>query len=141
MNVSTKLLTHLIDRNEPAAMRQLARMILEGKAVQPDRMKLSPRHLLLAAALSNDRKAGWLLCSYYLTGKYGFRKSFDCARRWMECTERRLFSDSQLLYIDSAFEVEARLLYQRWRRWLATHWPEEGPAEAAGPTGLEATRA
>lgn len=124
-SISADLLARLAERSDKAAMRQLARLIIEGVVDSPRKMRFAPKHLLGFAAGGGDRKAGWLLCKYFLEGAPGIDRDFEAACRWRARTEKRLFSDAQLLYSDPALEHEAKTLYTAWRGWLARHWPAE----------------
>lgn len=124
-SISTGLLTRLVERSDKASMRQLARLIIEGVVEAPKQMRFKPTHMLAFAANDGDRKAGWLLCKYFLEGATGIERDFEASCRWRARTEKRLFSDTHLLYSDPALEHEAKALYSAWRSWLALHWPVE----------------
>jgi hypothetical protein len=79
--------------------------------------------LLACSAREGDRKAGWLLCKYFLEGSYGFERDIEKARYWRDRTDKRLRSDAQLLFDDLSIESEARYLYKKWLDWLDKNWP------------------
>ena len=114
MEPSTALLTERIRKNDPAAMRQLARLILDGWVPQPEGV-MEAKLLLLCAARSADRKAGWLLCKYYLEGTAELEQDLDAADFWCERTERRLHTDTQHANVDPALETESCTLYRAGR--------------------------
>ena len=121
--LSVGLLVRLANAYKPAAMRQLARLVIEGRIPQPKDAKLNAKIFMDCAARDGDRKAGWLLCKYYLHGALEIESDMDQARYWRDRTERRLLSDTRLLYDDPSFQEEALRLYENWRRWLAKNWP------------------
>lgn len=124
MNLTTGLLRKRVREHDPAAMRQLARLVLDGRVPAPSDT-LSPKLLLLLSARSSDRLAGWLVCDYLVSGTAGFERDREKATYWRDRTERRLRSDTQLSYSDPAIARRAQLLYRRWRRWLARNWPQD----------------
>jgi hypothetical protein len=78
--------------------------------------------LLHIAALEADRKAGWLLASYYRLGRFGFPQDPAAAARWRDRTERRLRSDAYANYSHPQDKREALQLYRQWRRWCRLKW-------------------
>ena len=131
MGLSASFLVELFRRYDAAGMRQLARLILEGRVEQPPEVDWRPEKLLFRAAAAGDRKAGWLLCHGYLNGWGELQPDMEKARYWMQRTERRLRSDAALLYAEPSLKAEAVDLYARWSQWLTKHWPATG---AAAPT-------
>ena len=111
MEPSTAFLIKRTRINDPAAMRQLARLVLDGWVPEPEDV-MSAKLRLLCAARSADRKAGWLLCRYYLEGTAEFEQDLDAADFWCERTERRLHTDTQYSNVDPALEAESCALYR-----------------------------
>ena len=132
--ISTKLLQVLVARNRPDATRQFARLLIEERANDRNPFRISAKTLLACSARAGDRKAGWLLCKYFLEGSCGFEKDMEKARYWKNRTDKRLRSDAQLLFDDLTDESEARFLYLKWRDWLTKNWPswaDERPARCS----------
>ncbi|MGH8502027.1 MAG: hypothetical protein ACREVE_06060 [Gammaproteobacteria bacterium] len=119
--LSIALLENQVRKNDRDAMRALARLYLSGAAVPEG---LNGKLLLIVAAQSGDRKAGWLLASYYRRGKHGFERNLQAAERWRDRTERRLRSDAWVNYLYRYDKIKAIQLYAQWRRWCKVKWPK-----------------
>ena len=118
-NCSTSFLEYHMTQGHAWAAREFAIMCLKGIGMKTDSRR--GRTLMLAAARSSDRKAGWLLAVYYKTGQYNFPIDKVRSNYWLQRTEKRLHSDARLLYDNHDYAARAIKCYARWceiRDWL-----------------------
>lgn len=111
-NINLLLLKQQALKQKSEAIRELSRYFL--KYAEDEEQFANGKLMLLAAAHMADRGASWLLAIYYRTGKYGFDKDTNKSDYWRECTEKRLRSDSELIY-DDMFQKD--LAINRYNIW------------------------
>lgn len=89
--LSSELLLRLVRRNPRRTLRILARMQIVGVFGDGERQKGCS--LLVIAARSGDRYAGWLAAIYFRDGLHGFPQKPETAEYWRARTESRLLND------------------------------------------------
>lgn len=124
--LSSRLLMRLAHRDPRRTLRILARMQIAG--VFGDEERQRGRALLVIAARSGDRYAGWLGAIYFRDGLLGFPIIPEAAEYWRARTERRLVHDLEYAPEDRYAEMLAA--YRQWQ----SLWPDHSvPSDTPSP--------